>query len=173
MNPIHRRKHIIRPLVLALVLTGAAGVASASSTEAASASCGISWGSLPKSDGFVGYVPEVLTEGKGDVLALRGGAKLSIVLMYANITNVRSGRHGCYDRLVFDLSASGGCGPGHDLTLPSVAGFSTFRQVAYGGSFEGHTTIGLGVRARLPMRVFTVAGPGDGSRLVVDVAHHW
>ena len=42
MNPIHRRKLIIRPLVLALVLTGAAGVASASSTEAASASCRIS-----------------------------------------------------------------------------------------------------------------------------------
>ena len=173
MNPIHRRKHIIRPLVLALVLTGAAGVASASSTEAASASCGISWGSLPKSEGFVGYVPEVLTEGKGDVLALRGGAKLSIVLMYSSITNVRSGRHGCYDRLVFDLAASGSGGPVNDLTLPSVAGFSTFRQVAYGGSFEGHTTFGLGVRARLPMRVFTLAGPGDGSRLVVDVAHHW
>ena len=172
MNPIHRRKHIIRPLVLALVLTGAAGVASASSTEAASASCGVSWGSQPTSEGLIGYVPEVLTEGKGDVLALRGGAKLSIA-MYANITNVRSGRHGCYDRLVFDLAASGLGGPVNDLTLPSVAGFSTFRQVAYGGSFEGHTTFGLGLRARLPMRVFTLAGPGDGSRLVVDVAHHW
>ena len=39
------------------------------------------------------------------------------------------------------------------------------------GSFEGQTTIGLGVRARLPFRVFVLAGPGSGSRLVVDVAH--
>ncbi|HEY8820344.1 MAG TPA: hypothetical protein VIM49_00085 [Dermatophilaceae bacterium] len=52
-------------------------------------------------------------------------------------------------------------------------GFSTFRQIASGGSFEGYTTIGLGVRARLPMRAFVLAGPGTGSRVVIDVAHHW
>jgi hypothetical protein len=33
--------------------------------------------------------------------------------------------------------------------------------------------IGLGVRARLPMRVFNLAGPGSRSRLVIDVTHHW
>jgi hypothetical protein len=32
---------------------------------------------------------------------------------------------------------------------------------------------GLGVRARLPFRAFVLAGPADGSRLVVDVAHRW
>ena len=57
--------------------------------------------------------------------------------------------------------------------LTNVAGYSTFRQVAYAGSFEGQTTIGLGVRARLPFRVFTLAGPGSDTRLVIDVAHHW
>jgi len=35
------------------------------------------------------------------------------------------------------------------------------------------TTIGLGARARLPFRVFTLSGPGQGSRLVIDVAHRW
>ena len=54
-----------------------------------------------------------------------------------------------------------------------VDGYRTFRQVAFTGSFEGQTLIGLGVRARLPMRVFTLDGPGDGSRLVIDVAHRW
>ncbi|MBB5749607.1 hypothetical protein [Micrococcus sp. TA1] len=49
----------------------------------------------------------------------------------------------------------------------------TFRQVAYAGSFEGQTTFGLGVRARLPMRVMILDGPGTGSRLVIDVAHRW
>jgi hypothetical protein len=29
------------------------------------------------------------------------------------------------------------------------------------------------VRARLPFRVFTLAGQGEGSRLVIDVAHQW
>ena len=57
------------------------------------------------------------------------------------------------------------------VPLPTVPGFSTFRSVTNAGSFEGQTTYGLGVRARLPFRVFTIAG-GHG-RIVVDVAHHW
>jgi hypothetical protein len=55
------------------------------------------------------------------------------------------------------------------VPLPNVAGFSTFRSITNAGSFEGQTTYGLGVRARLPFRVFTIAG-GHG-RIVVDVAH--
>ena len=57
--------------------------------------------------------------------------------------------------------------------LTNVAGYRTFRQVAFGGSFEGQTTFGLGVRARLPMRAFVLSGPGTGQRLIVDVAHQW
>jgi hypothetical protein len=52
--------------------------------------------------------------------------------------------------------------------MPNVAGYTTFRQVGWGGSFEGYSTVGLGVRARLPFRVFR-----NGSDLVVDVAHRW
>ena len=63
--------------------------------------------------------------------------------------------------------------PGQPLRATNVAGYQTFRQVADAGSFEGQTTVGLGVRARLPFRAFILAGPGDGSRLVVDVAHRW
>jgi hypothetical protein len=55
----------------------------------------------------------------------------------------------------------------------SAGGFRTFRDLVYGGSFEATTRFGLGVRARLPFRVFQLAGPGTGSRLVVDVAHQW
>ena len=58
--------------------------------------------------------------------------------------------------------------------MPDVSGFTTFRQVVWAGSFEGQSTVGLGVRARLPFRVFT---PNDTatrtSRLVIDVAHRW
>ena len=38
---------------------------------------------------------------------------------------------------------------------------------------EYGTGIGLGVRARLPYRVFVLDGSGGGSRLVIDVAHRW
>ena len=55
----------------------------------------------------------------------------------------------------------------------NVTGYQTFRQVYFGGTFEGITTAGLGVRARLPFRVFTLAGPGNGSQLVIDVIHRW
>jgi hypothetical protein len=54
-----------------------------------------------------------------------------------------------------------------------VTGYQTFRQVAWAGSFEGYSSLGLGVRARLPFRVQTLPGPGAGSRLVLDVAHFW
>ncbi len=40
-------------------------------------------------------------------------------------------------------------------------------------SLEGQTTIGVGVRARLPFRTFVLDGPGSNSRVVIDVAHRW
>ncbi|MET3206800.1 UNVERIFIED_ORG: hypothetical protein ABIB21_003623 [Arthrobacter sp. UYEF13] len=135
----------------------------------------------------------------------------------ALVTNVRTGQHYCFDRMVVDLNGpvagytaryvpvvvQDGSGfsipllgsaflqvtvnaPSYDVEtgnvtyspaakaeLSNVAGYQTFRQVAYAGSFEGYTSIGLGVRARLPFRVFTLDGPGSGSRMVVDVAHFW
>lgn len=152
--------------------------------------CDIWWGSLPK----------VAT---GDPVV-------------APITDVRAGRHACYDRLVVDISGPleaysvryvrsvrnvagdvvalrGGAklrisvwAPTYDVytgtpvyqpadsaEIVPVGGYRTFRQVRFVDSFEGISTIGLGVRARLPFRVFQLSGPGDGSRLVVDVAHRW
>ena len=41
-----------------------------------------------------------------------------------------------------------------------------------GRVLRGHTSMGLGVRARLPFRVFTL-DDGTASRLVIDVAHRW
>jgi hypothetical protein len=144
-------------------------------------------------------------------------AKAVETLSAASVTNVRTGRHYCFDRLVIDLKGhvdgynvryvgqvtQDGSGnpvplrgqaslqvtvtapsydiekgtptytPANQAELSNVAGYQTFRQVAWAGSFEGYTTLGLGVRARLPFRVLTLDGPGSGSRLVVDVAHFW
>jgi len=52
-------------------------------------------------------------------------------------------------------------------------GFRTFRDLVWGGTYEGYSSFGLGVRARLPYRVMQLDGPGAGTRLVVDVAHQW
>ncbi|MEV8376346.1 hypothetical protein AB0P21_26625 [Kribbella sp. NPDC056861] len=133
------------------------------------------------------------------------------------VKNVRTGRHGCFDRLVVDLggkratgyrveyvkvaTADGSGAPirtrggavlqivvnaqAYDAAgrptytmknrreLSAVTGYDTFRQVAWGGSFEGQTTLALGVRARLPFRTHVLTGPGNTTRLVIDVAHHW
>lgn len=174
-------------LVLGLTMT-ATVVPSANAVEPY---CGIFWGSLPKTHQTMSLSP-------------------------APLTNLRTGSHLCYDRLVLDIAGDPGgyrvryvpevLAPGSGdpvslrggaaieiiannpayndagqptLKLPNpreaanVTGFHTFRQVVYAGSFEGHTTIALGVRARLPFRVFTLDGPGTGSRLVIDVARFW
>ncbi|HZA77129.1 MAG TPA: hypothetical protein VE623_12155 [Acidimicrobiales bacterium] len=186
-------------LVLAVaVLSLLGGVAiPAAARGSATPYCGIRWGSLPEQDSH--YTS-------------------------AMITNLRAGRHECFDRLVIDLGPRdpglpGPEGNGYQVRYVSqftsdpsgkpiplagaadlsivvharavddygrptyrpanaasavnVAGFSTFRQVVFDGTFEGQTQIGLGVRARLPFRVFSLAGPGGGSRLVIDVAHRW
>lgn len=181
------KKRVLSVLASFALLLGLGMFAPA--TAVAAPYCGISWGSLPES---------------------------AAGMSSAQVENLRSGRHTCFDRLVVDLEGdvSGysvkyvsrvsqlGSGvtvplsgaadleilvsaPAHDDSghatysprTPShavnVDGYRTFRQVSFTGSFEGQTLIGLGVRARLPMRTFVLDGPGDGSRLVIDVAHRW
>ena len=103
------------------------------------------------------YVDQVRIDGAGVVVPLRGGARLEVTAAVP----------------AYDGAGRPTYRPANRAELVSVAGYRTFRQVAWAGSFEGMTTVGLGVRARLPFRVFTLAGPGTGSRLVIDVAHRW
>lgn len=169
----------------------AAGSAAGSSTapRTTMTSCPQSWGSLPESNsrmdqspvtslrtgrhacydrlvvelrgrsgGYdVRYVGTVWQEGSGAVVPLRGSARLQVVVHAPSYSPAGTTTYT----------------PANRRELANVNGYSTFRQVAYAGSFEGQTTIGLGVRARLPFRVFTLAGPGSDTRLVVDVAHRW
>jgi hypothetical protein len=170
------------------LLVLAVGLLTAPAASAA-AYCGIYWGSLPERasatetaslinvragrhpcfdrlvldfagdvDGYsVRYVPTVTMDGSGLPVPLRGGADLEIVAIAP----------------AYDSNGRATYRPANPTELVSVAGWRTFRQAAWAGSFEGQTTIGLGVRARLPFRVFALDGPGSGSRLVVDVAHRW
>ncbi len=194
-------RRILRALLATmavLVLTTAMGLWSPVSAQAHSSapaaahtapSCGITWGSLARdggtfsrhalndvrtgrhqcfdrvvfdfsgpTDGFrVEYVPEVRTDGEGQRLSVAGGTVLRVIL-HASVFDQLGHLH--YDRRVGDHVAN-------------VAGYKTLRDVVYGGCFEGQTTFGVGVRARLPFRVFSLAGPGTGGRIVLDVAHRW
>ncbi|WP_202033285.1 hypothetical protein [Nocardioides sp. WS12] len=194
MNISRHMRRIVRPLALALALAvSIAPVAAVTSAPAAStAACAAQWGSLVKAraphtskqitnvrsgqhlcfdrlvidinargtgaPGYrVAYVQQVAADGSGALVPLRGGARLSIV--------VKAPAYDANGKLTYR--------PANRRELVNVAGYRTFRQVAWAGSFEGQTTIGLGVRARLPMRVLVLNNTGGGHRVVVDVAHRW
>jgi hypothetical protein len=103
----------------------------------------------------VEYVDQVLQDGSGAVIPVPGGARL--------LVNVN---HPAYDDAGNPTIVPA---PTAGQQIADVNGYRTLSSVVYGGSFEGATTFGVGVRARLPFRVFIV----DGSRVVVDVAHRW
>ena len=191
MKTQQRRTRTVHTLVLALAMSIAPAAVVASAPTASALVCEAPWGSL--------------VEKRAPYTSKQ-------------ITNIRSGRHQCFDRLVIDLNGTGEGRPGYQVeyvekvtkdgsgaTVPlrgdarlriivkapayhdgrltyrpanwqelvDVAGYQTFRQVAWAGTYEGQTTIGLGVRARLPMRVFVLNSSADGHRVVVDVAHRW
>lgn len=109
-------------------------------------------------DGYrVAYVPQLRSDGDGRVLPTAGGAVLWVHLG-ANVFDELGHLH--YARL-----------PGEHVA--AVGSYRTLRDVVYAGCFEGTTTFGVGVRGRLPFRVFRLSGPGSHSRIVLDVAHRW
>lgn len=175
-------KKLLMAVMLGLVLSLVTPM-----TASAAPYCGITWGSLPKSaadagaagtlnnirtgrhdcydrmvldlsntgEGYdVSYVDNVYMDGSGQLVPLAGGAKLRII--------ARAPSH----NLAGVPTYSGVAG----APLPGVnlAGYQTFRNAKFAGSFEGQSTVGLGVRARLPFRVFRL-----DNRAIVDVAHAW
>ena len=185
-------------LLLAAGLTAAViGTGLLPAVAGANPSCGVTWGSLAKSApamtgaalagaraghhdcydrlvidlaghpaaGYdVRYIePPYRADGSGAALLVAGGAVLQVVV-----------RAPAYDTNGNATVPWGGAGT--VITRPDqfdARGFTTFEDLVWGGSFEGQSSFGLGVRARLPFRVFQLDGPGDGTRLVVDVAHRW
>jgi hypothetical protein len=173
---------------VAIAICAAIGVAP-HAVDAGGDPCEITWGSLAKVDRHMSTAHLVnIRAGRHEcfdrvVFDIDGPAGGYAVRYRAQVTHIASGesialRGGAFLEVIVRV-------PAHDDTgrstfpragrrqLVNVTGFSTFRQAAWAGSQEGLTAIGLGVRARLPFRVFILAGPGAGSRIVVDVAHHW
>jgi|tagenome__1003787_1003787.scaffolds.fasta_scaffold20983671_4 hypothetical protein len=189
--PRPRRRSLV--LLLSFVALAVLGLI-APSVASATPYCGITWGSLDKSStggsgGYlddvragqhacydrlvidiygapsfsswnVGYVQQVTEDASGKPVPLRGGAFLQIAVHAPDYTP-----NGTLTYV-----------PANPKELVNVSGFRTFRQVAWAGSSEGYSAIGLGVRARLPFRVFALSGlsgTANGTRVIIDVAHAW
>ncbi|MFD0568625.1 hypothetical protein ACFQ0T_04160 [Kitasatospora gansuensis] len=186
------RRLIALPMVAVLLGGGVAAAAPAApAVTTAAVSCPTGWGSLPEDRtapdarslvnvrtgahpcfdrivldvpgssayhpvGYhVRYVDTLYQDGSGQPIPVRGGALIEIVAQAPS-----------YDVTTGTATYPGRAGqplPGVDLT-----GYRTFVEAKFASSFEGQTQLGLGVRARLPFRVFQLDG-----RLVVDVAHSW
>lgn len=168
---------------ISAVATTSTATASPSASQAAALSCGLSWGSLPKQSspmtsglvaglrpgqhtcfdrlvfdigdgsGQVGYdvryVDKVTNPASGVTVPVAGGARLQITIHAPATKQYPAGGSTTFN------------------------GWSSFRQVRWVSSFEGHTDVGLGVRARLPMRAFVLSNADGSKRLVVDVANRW
>lgn len=159
--------------------------------QASASYCETSWGSLPKSaaaystknveDVHAGQHPcydrivvDVGAFGSSDlgydvryVDVVRGADGRSLTLRGDAIIQVTV-RAPAYD----DAGAPTFLPADRSEVVP-VSSYRTFDQAVWAGSFEGQTTLGLGVRARLPMRAFLLPVTDGSRQLVVDVAHSW
>ncbi len=169
----------------------------ATASSATTPYCGIYWGSLPKvQTGSLGLGPvKDLRAGQHDcfdrlVIDIHGPVG-GYNVHYVEGTPAPGNPNGLYARGGANLDiwvknvVVAVPGTHHSTAVDNpdeavdVSGYRTFRQVReliYGplGNYgpEG-VEFALGVRAHLPFRVFTLAGPGLDSRLVIDVAHQW
>ena len=182
------RTAITRSLLVA-ALVGAVPATTATTSAQAAPYCGITWGSLAKtkalaptgsvtgvrsgrhacfdrlvidlkgkSPGYtVKYVTTFTSQASGLPISLRGAGKLQVTI----------------NAPAYNPATGAPTDPPRNRSeVVDVTGYTTFRQVKWDSSFEGYTSLGLGVRARLPYRVFTIQD-GTTSRLVIDVAHRW
>jgi hypothetical protein len=180
-------------VALAGTVTGTAAAGQHATTAgpalAAVPACGITWGSLPKEAGDLS-IATLLEARTGQhecwdrVVFEFSGPANGYRVEYGNAVTDGEG-------LLLNPYVAGGAvlaislrapafGEGQP-TYPAATGqhvanvirYQTLRDVMFGGSFEGYSTFAVGVRARLPFRVFVLAGPGSHSRIVLDVAHSW
>jgi hypothetical protein len=106
----------------------------------------------PASGYWVSYVDQITEDASGTPIPVRGGARIAVTVYAPSYDHNGNMTYHFANR----------------NELVNVTGYQTFRQVVYAGSWEGTTSLGIGVRARLPFRVFTLPG-----RVVIDVAHSW
>ncbi|MGB2568689.1 AMIN-like domain-containing (lipo)protein [Micromonospora citrea] len=179
-------------VVLAGLVAGAGTGAAASSTAAATGSpyCGITWGSAEKSAGTLSAAPLIeVRAGRHDCFdrvvfefaGAVGGYSVAYGETWTEGEGLALSPYTAGDELLRVSLRAPAYDDEHVATVPYRVGehvvnalrSPTLRDVVFGGSFEGYTTFAVGVRARLPFRVFVLVGPGTHSRIVLDIAHQW
>lgn len=103
----------------------------------------------PRPGYTVRYVPQVIADGSGEPVHLKGRAFVEVTMRPA----------AAHD----DSGAATFPGP-----LPTIANTAALRDIADAGDFEGVITWGIGVAARTPLQVRRLDHP---SRIAIDVAH--
>jgi hypothetical protein len=191
-----RAKMLIRALAVLLVI-GLTPYTAAGSASAAPY-CGIRWGSLTKSNLVTA---DTLPEGTlRNVRAGRHACFDRLVIDLARDTaawwvqyvdpsdptfNYVRQRGGAALAIIVEATdlVRSTYRPANFRNLVNVTGFRTFRQASIvvfesrredaDETYPAYIMIGLGVRARLPYRVFYLDDGATRGRLVIDVAHRW
>jgi hypothetical protein len=104
------------------------------------------------------YVPIVRADGSGRAVPVEGQAALQVVIRGPILGTDTQGHQ-----------------PGHQpprvgADLVSTNGWDTLTGVKFAGTFEGQTTLAVGVREQRPFRVW-VRGEPDYRHVVIDIAH--
>lgn len=103
----------------------------------------------------VGYVSQVRQDGSGEVVPLRGRAKLQVTL----------------GAPAYDSNGRPTYVPRNPRELVRASSLKAVKQVAWGGSFEGQTTLGVGVDRSRAFRAFVLHSRTGPDRLVIDIAN--
>jgi hypothetical protein len=116
----------------------------------------------PEAVGFdVRYVPVVLADGSGQPVPVAGRAALQVIVRAPILGADNQGHQP--GRAVPTV--------GQSLVAAShISGWKSLRAVTFAGSFEGQTTVAVGVRERVPFRVLVTSDRGY-RHVVLDIAH--
>ena len=106
-------------------------------------------------------MPVVTVDGSGAPVPVKGGAALEVVVRGPVQGTDNQGHQPWVSPPTL----------GQDLVAPAkLADWASLQQVAFAGSFEGQTTVAVGLRERRPFRVWISSEP-HYRRVVLDIAH--
>jgi len=109
----------------------------------------------------VRYVPVVLVDPTGTPVPVAGRAVLQVTVRAAILGADNQGHQPWRTAPTVGQSL---------VATPGISGWKSLRAVTFAGSFEGQTTVAVGVRERLPFRVLVTTERGY-RHVVLDIAH--
>lgn len=105
------------------------------------------------------YVPVVHADGSGQEVPVEGAAALQVV--------IRAPYLGTHDPQAWDDMPR----VGDDLVAASqLSGWNALRDVVFAGTFEGQSTLAVGIQDKRAFRVWSLES-ADRQRVILDIAH--